>query len=369
MRIAIVAVHFAEYSLCLARALAERHSVLLILNEVNFKNEVGLNELLTDLDRLRVVLLPHKRSARVLFGNAYKIVRSIKEFKPDIVHVQEEPKDYLLLATFFLRNMPFVLTVHDPSPHAGEDAKKVKGTRRGRYIQYLRERSTAIIVHGEHLRKVAKNVPVHPKGRVFSVHHGPLGELFNSGFSTKWIDGNCLFFGRIEAYKGLGVFIRAINSLNDAGYAVRGVVAGRGSELDLYRESLSDVNRFEVLEKYLSVDEVLSVFKDANVVVLPYLEATQSGVSAYAVGLGRPVVASNVGGLPESVIDGVTGLLVPPGDPDMLAQSILQLVSDRSRAQSMAQNAYDWGREALSWRSLSVDTENVYLKAIESLGK
>lgn len=369
MKIAIVAVHFAEYSLCLARALAERHSVLLILNEVNFRNEVGIEDALSGLSGLRVVLLPHKRSLQVLLGNAFRIFREVSDFEPDIVHIQEEPKDYLIFALAFLRKRPIVLTVHDPSPHTGVDAKLVSGTRRGRYIEYMRARSAAVIVHGEHLRKVAIEAKVHAEKRVFSVHHGPLGKLFNRGFSTEWVDGNCLFFGRIEEYKGLGVFIQAVNYLNDAGHKVRGVVAGRGSELNRYREGLRDRERFDIIEKYLSADEVLSVFEDANVVVLPYLEATQSGVSAYAVGLGRPVVASNVGGLPESVVNGKTGLLVSPGNATELAEAILSVVSDKATAQSMASEAFCWGQRDISWDSLSIETENVYMAAIEHHGR
>lgn len=360
VRVVIIALHFAEYSLSLAKAIAEQNDVLLILSEPNFNNEVGAIGLTTIPKRLKVELLPHYTSLGLLLNNIWKLRAYVRGFLPDVIHLQEEPKDYLIGALPFFGRIPIVLTVHDPKPHIGLDAKRIRFSRRAFYIKLLRLSSNSIIVHGEYLKKIAQQCIPQRRDKVFSVAHGPLGKIFERNVDYEWKSGYCLFFGRIEAYKGLGVFIEALRILKDQGITVKGVIAGRGSELEKYQDALRDTELFDVRNRYLSVEEVLSCFQEANIVVLPYLEATQSGVSAYAIGMGRPVVATEVGGLPESVRHNVTGLLVPAGDPLALANSLKLLLSDTKLAQKMAINSWGWGQNELSWHNLAIQTIAVY---------
>lgn len=366
MRIVLLALHFAEYTLSLAEALAKENDVLLILIERNFNNEIGSVEFIPKETRLKVEVLPHKRSATALFGNIFTIAKSIRCFKPDVIHCQEEPKDYLIGALPFMRGIPFVLTVHDPKPHSDLDAKRINYSRRAIYLKLLRHRADALIVHGEHLKAIAESHMPEKKGQIFSVPHGPLGKIFRPPVLLNWEVGNCLFFGRIEAYKGLGYFIEAIKQLRDKGLPVTGVIAGRGSELARYDAVIRNNPAFRVIDRYLSPSEVIECFQQTNVVVMPYIEATQSGVSAYAIGLGRPVVATRVGGLPESVIDGETGFIVEPKNVTALADAIECLVNDQAKANAMATKALGWGEQEMSWGKMSALSLRVYLHARKS---
>ena len=364
MRIVLIALHFAEYSLSLAEALAKDNDVLLILIERNFNNEIGSVEFIPKEPRLRVLILPHQRSVTALIGNIFTIAKSIRRFEPDVIHCQEEPKDYLIGALPFLRGIPFVLTVHDPKPHTGLDAKRINYSRRAIYLKLLRRRADAVIVHGEHLKAIAETHMPEKKGRIFSVPHGPLGKIFRPPIHFDWEVGNCLFFGRIEAYKGLGYFVEAIQLLRDKGLPVTGVIAGRGSELARYNSVVRDNPAFRVIDRYLSQSEVIECFQQTNVVVMPYIEATQSGVSAYAIGLGRPVVATRVGGLPESVIDRETGLIVEPENVSALGEAIECLVKDQEKAKAMANRAMEWGEAQLSWERMSALSLKAYVFAV-----
>lgn len=125
MRIALIAMHFAEYSLMLARALAKRHEVLLLLSERNFKSEIGREDLISGVKGLEVICFPHRLSAGVLIANTWRIAQEVRRFAPDVIHCQEELKDYLIGALTRLPKVPFILTVHDPKPHRGSDAKQV----------------------------------------------------------------------------------------------------------------------------------------------------------------------------------------------------------------------------------------------------
>jgi len=135
-----------------------------------------------------------------------------------------------------------------------------------------------------------------------------------------------LFFGYVRRYKGLDVLL-------DAWPAVRArrpatlVVAGEFYEdPEPYRARIAAAGGepgIRLLDRYLSDEEVEAVFKAADIVVLPYRSATQSGVTHVAYALGVPVITTDVGGLAETVHAGETGLVVPPEDPRALAEAIV----------------------------------------------
>lgn len=162
-----------------------------------------------------------------------------------------------------------------------------------------------------------------------------------------------LFFGLIRAYKGVRTLIRAFSELaSDPELEL--VIAGECYEPEAgYRALLSECGltgrvRFE--NRFLSNEEVATYVRAADVVVLPYHTASQSGVIPVAYALERPVIATRVGGLPEVVREGETGLLVPPGDPAALAGAIREFFARGGRA------AFAPGvarvRELFSWRRM-----------------
>jgi glycosyltransferase involved in cell wall biosynthesis len=137
-----------------------------------------------------------------------------------------------------------------------------------------------------------------------------------------------LAFGYQRPYKGTAVLLDALPHVRKA-RAPRGVTALVVGEFyeprapydeRARRNGVEDMVRF--VDRYIPDDEVGLYFAAADVVVLPYTSATQSGVVQLAYGFGRPVITTSVGGLPEVVRDGVTGFLVPPNDPNALAGAI-----------------------------------------------
>ncbi|MGH8223399.1 MAG: glycosyltransferase [Woeseiaceae bacterium] len=136
-----------------------------------------------------------------------------------------------------------------------------------------------------------------------------------------------LFFGLIRPYKGLRHLIEAMRRVS-AELDCQLVVAGEFYEdkrpyLELI-EKLALGQKIHVVDRYIPNEDVALFFTAADVVVLPYVSATQSGIVQIAFGLERPVISTNVGGLPEAVDHGKTGLLVEPQDPERLAAAILE---------------------------------------------
>jgi glycosyltransferase involved in cell wall biosynthesis len=137
-----------------------------------------------------------------------------------------------------------------------------------------------------------------------------------------------LFFGRIWEYKGLEYLIRAEPLISEQVPDVEIVIAGEGEDFQRYRELMARPDTFRVHNAWISNEQRAEFFNEAAVVVLPYVEATQSGVVPIAYAHGKPVVATRVGSLPECVDDGRTGLLVPPRDEHALAKALIRLLQD-----------------------------------------
>jgi glycosyltransferase involved in cell wall biosynthesis len=105
-----------------------------------------------------------------------------------------------------------------------------------------------------------------------------------------------------------------------------------------------------IIDVYVPNEEVASYFLAADLVVLPYATATGSGVAQIALGLERPVIVTDLPGLAELVEDGVTGLIVPPGDSASLAQAILRFLRGFDREQ--CQRSIALRNEAFSWQRM-----------------
>lgn len=132
-----------------------------------------------------------------------------------------------------------------------------------------------------------------------------------------------LFFGIIRDYKGLDVLLSAFGMLSDD-YQL--VIAGEcyGS-FEVYQtqiEQLGIQDRCHVFNRYIPDHEVAPFFSAADVCILPYKSATQSGITAIAHHFCVPLIASNVGGLKETIIDGENGTIVAESKPELFASAI-----------------------------------------------
>lgn len=137
-----------------------------------------------------------------------------------------------------------------------------------------------------------------------------------------------LFFGFVREYKGLKHLIKAMPEVKRRLGNVRLIVAGAfGSDRVSYLRMIDDNEAndcIEVVDGYIADNEVEKYFAACDIAVLPYESATQSGIVQIAFGFGKPVIVTNVGGLPDVVADGQTGYIVERGDPGQLADAIVR---------------------------------------------
>lgn len=162
-----------------------------------------------------------------------------------------------------------------------------------------------------------------------------------------------LFFGYVRAYKGLMTLIEAMRRVVDGGEDILLLVVGEFYDSETKcRERVRSLRleaNVRFVSEYIPTGEVSVYFSAADVVVLPYHSATQSGIAQIAYQFDKPVIATDVGGLAEVVIDGKTGFIVAPNDSRALADGILRFYKEGREEEFSAhvkeeKKKYSWDR-------------------------
>lgn len=147
-------------------------------------------------------------------------------------------------------------------------------------------------------------------------------------------DNVIMSFGLIRPYKGIPNLIRAFGELpGDVARQSKLLLVG---EIWEDRESVVSAidacpykDRVVLLDRYVSDDEVATYFSAADLVVLPYLRASQSGVAHIAMAFGKPIIVSKVGGLQESMADYSGTYFVQPGDSTAIKDAVVKLLAEK----------------------------------------
>lgn len=143
-----------------------------------------------------------------------------------------------------------------------------------------------------------------------------------------------LFFGYVRKYKGLDVVIDAMPDILKSNVNARLLIVGEFYDSpDKYIEQIKKLkldNYIKIIKQFVPNEEVGKYYSVADIVVLPYLSATQSGVLNIAYGFLKPVIVTNVGGLAEDVIDGKTGYIVTPDNAEEISEAVKRFISEKN---------------------------------------
>jgi glycosyltransferase involved in cell wall biosynthesis len=361
LKVGLIAGGFGEYSLHLANALAEFSTVLLMdradpAAPLPAGTPAGVH--LAPLPPARI---------RQPFGQLRRLAtlkQWVAHFQPDVIHAQGGDP-WLNLALPTLRKYPLVVTIHDTVRHVGDRAV--------RYVpQWVADvahrQGDCAIVHARQLRALAATRFALPDECIHVVPHIALGDG-TAAADVPEDPHHVLFFGRIWDYKGLDYLIRAEPLISAQVPDVRIVIAGRGADFEPYRRAMVHPERFIVHNDFISNEQRAELFRRAAVVVLPYIEASQSGVIPLAYAFGKPVVVTDVGGLPEAVEDGRTGFVVPPRDADALASAITRLLQDATLRHACGARGKAKLEAECAPRVVARQTMAVYRAAVAARGR
>ena len=290
----------------------------------------------------------------------------LKDALPDVIHFQWLPlpaADCLGLAR--LRQIaPIVLTLHNTNLlHGSPDSiLQVAGFRS--VFRYV----SAVIVHTEFSRDRVIAQGWASREKVHVVPHGAF-EHYRALLPDAASPGNgrhrILFLGSLDTYKGVDLlldgFARLPRELQEGSELIISGPPRKGtSVLQDRSKALGIDHRVKWNLRFVTEEEVAALFSSATVAVVPYREADQSAALLTAVALGTPVVASRVGGIPETIRDGVHGRLFDNGDAQGLADGLESILTSPERRRLMRQAMLNLGTGPLSWDSVARHTIAVY---------
>ena len=250
--------------------------------------------------------------------------------------------------------VPVVFVCHNVLPHEGFPMKEA-------LTKGVLKRGDAYIVHSgqdeEDLKRLAADPlfvhTVHPAYDQFKKRDISRADA-RKELGIPEGQEMLLFFGYIREYKGLKHLIRALPAIRKARpeahlFVVGDFFEGNKEEYLRLMAETGTADSLTLVEGYLPDDRVETYFAAADLCVLPYESATQSGVIQIAYSFEIPVVATNVGGLPEVVLDNRTGYVVAPKDPEAVAGAVVRFFEE-GKAEAFkegirAENArYSWDR-------------------------
>lgn len=275
--------------------------------------------------------------------------RELRRLAPDVVHIQQSiTNDPRLLLAAGIRRGRFAMTFHDPSPHPGDDVPR----RDVLANRALARAAGLLLVHGEALRDELARA-IRPRAPIVVVPHGVDPADRVTALPER---PAVLFFGRISRYKGLDVLLDAMERVWRELPEATLTVAGDGP---LEPHPALDDARVTVRAGHVPDAEVPDLIAGATCVALPYRQASQSGVGSLVKRHGRPLVTTEVGGLPELVADG-SGLLVPPEDAGRLADALVRVLSDRPLAERLGAAGAGTAEREADWDAVAELTLAAY---------
>ena len=275
-----------------------------------------------------------------------------------------------------LYGVPHVVTTHSLEPLRPWKAEQLGG---GYALSSWCERTAveaaaAVIAVSDGMRAdVLAAYPAVPPERVRVIRNGIDTDEYApdpaTGILSKYgIDPSrpyVIFVGRVTKQKGLPVLLRAAAGLDPAAQLV--LCAGQAdtpelaAEVDgLVAQLIANRSGVILISGMLPKREVIQLLSHTRVFACPSVYEPLGIVNLEAMACGAAVVASNVGGIPEVVMDGETGLLVPPSDPEALADALNILVRDADLAASMGKAGRERAAAEFGWTTIAAQTAALY---------
>jgi glycosyltransferase involved in cell wall biosynthesis len=344
MKIAFVSTFYpfrggiAQFNASLYRALEQNHEVKAFNFSVQYPKVLfpGKTQFVAEEDQADAI-----DSERILSSvgpiSYRKTVKAIENFKPDLVIISYwmpfMAPSLGFVAGKLKQTTKVVSIIHNALPH---ERSKIDGIL-SHY--FFRKNSKIVTLSGavrEQLASKYNHLSIQTLLHPTYNHFGSAidKETACSQLNIDSLKTYLLFFGLVRDYKGLDLLLNTLKFLPDD---IHLIIAGETyGSFENYQEIINRDNlreRVHHFDQYIPDQAVHLYFSCADLCVLPYKSATQSGITAIALELDTPVLATNVGGLSEFIIDGENGVLVPAEiKPESLSQSIkLTLTEEKLR--------------------------------------
>jgi glycosyltransferase involved in cell wall biosynthesis len=312
----------------------------------------------------------------------------IREVRPDVIHLHNHYKYSTSILKALPKDIPTVQTIHDyglicPTSWAvtknnlqvcpGEEGTgfkcmkncitpghfAVSYKRNKKRIQLTREKITFLITPSKKLKEYFESFGF--KNTVYLPHFINL-ELWRPT-KQKREEGLIVYVGAITPNKGVNYLIEAMPEIQKEAKAKLRII-GDGSEKKELEKRAKELGINAEFTGKLRPEQVLEQYNKAQVLVMPSIWMEQFGmVGIEAMATGLPVVGSNIGGIPDWLIDGETGYLTKPKDSKDIAEKTIKTLKDKDRWEELSKNAIKRA-ERYNDEDFKADLENIYKEAI-----
>lgn len=273
-----------------------------------------------NLDFLPFQLKHRFRDPRVIL-TYLKVIKAVKSLKPDIIFFANFDQVYINMLLLLIDKDRTIIGVHDVSNHSNISFGRLKSLSKDILLKNFKYFLTySKLQRGILLRsypdKTAFTIPLP------LINFGKLPEKANKLQVTTF-----LFFGFIAPYKGLDLLLAAVSRISKVNKDFRLIVAGRTNDWDeVYKPLIDDESVVQTEIRYVNNDEIPTFFANADYVVLPYRDTTQSGPLMIAYNYNVPVIASDAEGFKEFFEPGITGYTFELGNPLNLDEVLLAAI-------------------------------------------
>jgi glycosyltransferase involved in cell wall biosynthesis len=324
---------FQEVTIPLVNALSNRHAIHLFmaLGDPADPQATGMR---TQIARgVHAVFLSRRGRMRNPghMWHDWLLLRHILCVKPDAIVVESIVSPYFVPYWHLLRWMgyPIFYAVHDVIPHGGsehaiEDFLQAHRIRTANVVAVFSEDQAQV------MKKRFNRIPI-----VLGLPFREARDISAPIESIAREPRTVLFFGVIRHNKGLDVLIEGAERARDRIPGLKVVVAGALECDPSVLDGVRNASLFEFHLRRTTLLERARFFQRASCAVLPYRDATQSGIPAIAYAYGCPVIATRVGAIPEWVDEGTTGMLIEPNDPDALAEALVKFFESDATIRAM----------------------------------
>lgn len=290
------------------------------------------------------------------FKLALEVLKFFKKGNYDVIQYIETPSLFHFIPLCYFRKK-LVITIHDGKPHTGAGGWK---SRLCRMFSKLYTRKFIVLNKAE-VDVFSKEYSV-SKRKIFTSHLGYYNILHMYGEVNKRKGKYILFFGRISPYKGIEYLLKAMEIVHKKHPDVKVIIAGSG-KMYFDISKYENLDYVEIRNRFIELDELADLIRGALFTVCPYTDATQSGVVYSSFALNTPVIATKVGGLPEMIDDGETGIIVPPKDVNALASAILSYLNNPELLKKMNMNIAESAKSGNgSWNIIAEEYISIYKK-------
>ena len=363
MRIALLSTFYpfrggiAQFGASLYRELEKKHEVAVFTFSRQYPNFLfpGDTQFVTENDNADAVSTIQLLDT-INPLSYYKTAAEIRLYNPDLVITQFwmpffAPSLGTVAKKIKKAGIPVISILHNIIPHEKRPGDNF-------WIKYFLKHHDGFVVLSKTVQLDLLKIIPHAK-YVLKPHpiYEHFGESIDAEKSRKilGLPANkklLLFFGFIRDYKGLDILIQSLPFLpDDYHLIIAGEVYGDFTKYQQLIDQYNLKNKISLFIKYINDGEVTNFFSAADVCVLPYKSATQSGITQIAFNFNLPVIATAVGGLSEMIEDGKTGLILDSQNPEILAEKI-NYYFDKKLKQSLSNNIKN-KREEYSWFGFS----------------